>query len=93
MGGKIDGKSLKTWWKKKNLCEILVEYIKRNGIKVVHDFLSQDYRKALGDMEKSMEECKIEYIPHNYPSSGIASNSRRGKEVEKLIQNFEDTAC
>jgi cytoplasmic iron level regulating protein YaaA (DUF328/UPF0246 family) len=83
MKDKIEGRQLKTWWRNKGLCDILLDYVKRNKIEVVHDFLSKKYSEAIKPFKSKIEELGL-----RYEYSELGSNYHRGKKVNELIQTF-----
>ncbi|MEM5868000.1 MAG: peroxide stress protein YaaA [Candidatus Aenigmatarchaeota archaeon] len=88
MKDKIEGKPLKTWWRKHRLCDILIDYIITNRIRVVHDFLSLDYSEAVQPLQSEIRRLGVAYIAHDYSGLGSGSNYHRGEDVERLIQSF-----
>jgi len=89
MKDKIEGRQLKTWWRNKGLCDILLDYVKRNKIEVVHDFLSEDYSEAIKPFQSKIKELGLRYEYHKFGSEfGSGSNCYRGEEVNELIQTF-----
>jgi cytoplasmic iron level regulating protein YaaA (DUF328/UPF0246 family) len=88
MTDKIEGRQLKTWWKNKGLCDILLDYVKRNKIEVVHDFLSEDYSEAIKPFQSKIKELGLRYEYHKLSEFGSGSNYYRGEEVNELIQTF-----
>jgi len=83
------GRLLKTWWKNHNLSSILLNYIIRNDIEVVHDFLSTDYFYVIRDLHLYLKKFEVQYIRHTYPGLGSGSDYYRGKHVNTLIQSFD----
>jgi cytoplasmic iron level regulating protein YaaA (DUF328/UPF0246 family) len=77
---------LKTWWKMHSLADILLNYVRLNEIKEVHDFLSNDYRDALTNLPWRYKSIGVLYFPHDYPGLGSGSDFHRGIDVNKLIQ-------
>jgi cytoplasmic iron level regulating protein YaaA (DUF328/UPF0246 family) len=88
MNDKIERVLLKTWWRKQGLCDILLDYVTKNEVKVVHDFLSLNYSEAIQPFRDEVEKLGIGYYPHNYSGLGSGSDFYRGSDVEKLVQNF-----
>jgi hypothetical protein len=82
----IQRKLLKTWWKTHALTDILLNYIKINEIREVHDFLSKDYRDALRNLSMCCKSIGVLYFPHDYPGLGSGSDFHRGVDVNDLIQ-------
>ncbi|MFB3889939.1 MAG: peroxide stress protein YaaA [Candidatus Bathyarchaeia archaeon] len=80
-----DGSTLWAWWMHKGLGVLVADYVKSNGINVVHDFLSIPYRKAVEGVEKHVGN-NVKYVNHEYPGLGSGSNFHRGEEVNKLIR-------
>jgi len=80
-----NGQSLRNWWKGMGLGEMVAYYVRNNGIRVVHDFLSNTYRISIDEAGKRIKEY-AEYIAHNYAGLGSGSNFHRGQDVNKLIQ-------
>ncbi len=87
---KVNGVLLKTWWRRQDLCDFLLDYVTKNEIKVVHDFLSINYSEAIWPLRSRAKELGIKYIPHEYPGEGSGSNYRRGEDVNRLIQTSKD---
>jgi len=85
---KIEGVRLKTWWSRQGLCDILLDYIIKNEIKVVHDFLSANYSEAIQPFQNKIKEIGLKYHFHDYSGLGSGSNYYRGEDVNKLIQTF-----
>jgi cytoplasmic iron level regulating protein YaaA (DUF328/UPF0246 family) len=82
------GRLLKTWWKNQNLSNILLDYVTKNKIEVVYDFLSDDYAQAVEHFPLSVKKIGVQYFSHTYSGLGSGSNYYRGEEVNKLIQRF-----
>jgi cytoplasmic iron level regulating protein YaaA (DUF328/UPF0246 family) len=85
---KIEGVRLKTWWSRQGLCDILLDYITKNRIEVVHDFLSANYSEAIQPFQSKIKEIGLEYHFHDYSGLGSGSNYYRGEDVNRLIQTF-----
>jgi len=83
------GRLLKTWWKMNSLTDILLEYIVRNDIMEVHDFLSGEYRDALENLHMRCESIGVFYSPYNYRGLGSGADFHRGIDVNNFIQNFK----
>jgi len=80
-----NGLRLWSWWKRMKIAEMMTYYMKNSGVRVVHDFLSNMYRKAINE---AYEEIRgyAEYVAHEYPRLGSGSNFRRGIDVNELIR-------
>lgn len=87
---KIEGRLLKTWWRKHGLCDIILDYIITNKVKVVHDFLSLNYSEAVWPLQSKAQRIGVDYITHDYSGLGSGSDYHRGEDVQRLIQNFRD---
>ncbi|MCS7135621.1 MAG: peroxide stress protein YaaA [Nitrososphaerota archaeon] len=85
---RVDGVLLKTWWSRQGLCDILLDYIIKNRIETVHDFLSINYSEAIWPFPSKVRELGINYFMHDYPGLGSGSDFYRGKDVYRLIQTF-----
>ncbi|MCD6161469.1 MAG: peroxide stress protein YaaA [candidate division Zixibacteria bacterium] len=85
MKNKIEGKSLKRWWRDNNLCGILKDYIKENNISKIYNILSNDYSDAL---RGCFANCGIKVEKHNFSKYRIAINYHRGKWVNDFILKF-----
>ena len=79
---------LNTWWKRHGLRDIILDYIMRNGIEVVHNFLSTDYSEAIANLASTLRGLRIEHVSHTYRGFGSGSNYYRGREINALIQGF-----
>lgn len=87
---KIEGKLLKTWWREHGLCDVILNYIITNKIKVVHDFLSLNYSEAAWPLQIKAQGIGVNYITHDYSGLGSGSNYYRGEDVQKLIQSYNE---
>jgi hypothetical protein len=76
-----------SWWKRMKIAEMIAYYVKKSGVKVVHDFLSKLYRKAINEVYEEIRGC-AKYVAHDYPGLGSGSNFERGKDVNELIQRY-----
>jgi cytoplasmic iron level regulating protein YaaA (DUF328/UPF0246 family) len=85
---KVNGVLLKTWWGKQGLCNFLLDYVTKNEIRAVHDFLSINYSEAVWPFQSRAKELGIKYFIHDYSGLGSGSNYRRGEDVNRLIQTF-----
>ncbi|MEM2939848.1 MAG: peroxide stress protein YaaA [Candidatus Bathyarchaeia archaeon] len=85
---KIEGRLLKAWWREHGLCDVLLDYIITNEIRVVHDFLSLNYSEAVLPLQREAERIGVNYVAHDYSGLGSGSNYYRGDDVEKLIRGF-----
>jgi len=76
----------KVWkrWKRRDLRNYLNVVLLNSDATEVHDLLTQNYRKALGDLETT-EKYKV--IRYEYPGLGIGSLYRRGDDLEKILTN------
>jgi len=85
MKDRIEGQTLKTWWRNHDLCTILKDYINKNNISEVHVVLSNDYNEALfGCFTDIGAEC----VHHDFSEYRSGSNAYRGKWVDAFIHNF-----
>jgi len=89
----IHGKSLKNWWKTHFLTDILLDYIKRNQVEEVHDFLSRDYRDTLSNLSFRCKSIDVLHVAHNYPGLGSGSDFHRGIDINSIIQKFPSEAA
>jgi len=80
---------LKTWWKRNSLTNVLLDYIRQNKVEEIHDFLSEDYRRALANLSLCCRLLGVHYFPYSYKGLGVASDFRRGIDVNSLIQSRE----
>ena len=87
---KIEGKLLKTWWREHGLCDVILDYIITNKIKVVHDFLSLNYSEAVWPLQSKAQRIGVNYITHDYSGLGSGSNYYRGEDVQRLIQSYNE---
>ena len=89
---KIEGKLLKTWWRKHGLCDIILDYIVTNKVEVVHDFLSSSYSEAVEPLQSEVQRIGVDYITHDYSGLGSGSNYYRGEDVQRLIQGYNENS-
>ncbi len=76
------GMRVSTFWKKHGLRDIIEEYYLAASTAVLHDLLSNTYRKAL---EPWPSPKIIHYHAYNYPGLRTASNFPRGKDLKQLL--------
>jgi len=76
-----------SWWKRKKIAEIMTYYVKNRGVRVIHDFLSNTYRKAINEVQEKIRGY-AKYMAHDYPALRSASNFERGKDVNELIRRY-----
>ncbi len=77
------------WWSEQGLGSVLVEYIKRIGATVVHDFLSGSYAQIGNDLSSLGKATRV--VRHVYPGIGSGSNYHRGQNVRKLLMRILGT--
>ncbi len=74
---------LARWWSERGLGSLLVEYIKRNKVAVVHDFLSGSYVRIANELSSLGPTVKVQH--HSYPGLGSGADYHRGQDVRKLL--------
>ncbi len=85
MKDKVQNQTLKTWWRKHGLCEIVRGYIENNRITELHNVLSNDYNDAL---RGCFEKVFTTYVYHDFSEYRSGSNAHRGKWVDTFVKNF-----
>jgi cytoplasmic iron level regulating protein YaaA (DUF328/UPF0246 family) len=78
--------SLARWWKNQGLGFYLKEYIIRNGITEVHDFLSGSYSTIADPIFTLVPKKKIKTYLGRYSGMGSGADHHRGKDINKLLE-------
>lgn len=84
----LPGRLLKTWWKQQGLSSIILDYVVKNKIEKVHDFLSIDYSQATSNLTSSLNGLAVSYIHHSYAGLGSGSDDHRGRDINASIQEY-----
>jgi len=85
MKNKIGSSTLKTWWRKNGLGQILKDYVLNQDIKVVKNLLSIDYNDAI---RGTLQVLKIEHEILDFSQFKSGSNAHRGDWVNKFIRDY-----
>jgi cytoplasmic iron level regulating protein YaaA (DUF328/UPF0246 family) len=79
------GQKINTWWKEHELGLILRNYIYSKNPLIVHDLLSESYRKSVKSWS---DDIKIhQYCAYQYPGEGTGSLYHRGDDLRALLED------
>lgn len=76
--------SLVRWWTGQGLGSLLIEYVRRSGASVAHDFLSGAYTSISDELLSCLGDS-VTVQRHAYPGLGIAADFQRGQDVRDLL--------
>jgi hypothetical protein len=81
-----NGPRLSRWWKEHGLADILEEALRALRPTVVHDLLSGDYHRALGQWPPaSLRRGGVAVTAYEYPGKGTGSQCLRGDDLRRLL--------